>query len=822
MAGSSLIGSLAVSLGLETAAFKRGAREATTEMTGLQQRLQNIGQRMGRIGIAMSASITAPFTALVTMAVPAAREAREALGQVEAANRSMGQAAGFSTEQLQDQAGALMALSTFDDDEILRKVTANLLTFGNVSGDVFERTQLAIVNVSARMGTDLQQATMQLGRALNDPLKGMNALARAGIQFTDQQKAMIRTMVAAGDTAGAQRVMLGELERQFGGAAQAMRDATPGADVKNQWDNLLETIGELALNVLPPLTNALAGVLGAFNQLSPETQTFIIGAVAIAAALGPVLIALSAVVTLISSAIPVIASIGAGFAAFKVTMAAAAVAAGGLLPALTALVAPVLIPLAAAIAAVYIAWQNWETIGPFVEEMARAVGQALGGILDILKAVAAVLRGDFTAAWQHVKNAVTNIVGGIGRVVMAVLNEVRAALVNFLSWAFSQLDSVDARLRRAQQQREQTRTLSGDSVGTSTLDERAAAMRANRPLPVGSWGGRNKLAEDAAKVGQAMTKMAQDTQRETGNVINLIDVMAEQTGETTHQMMQHISARFESLGVAMTEPVREATGTVAERMEEMAERSAQAVRDMAREVHSLLARLFPEMERAANMQRDLALISGGMAGLSASQQTEARRRLYLQNGALDNVTPLAELPETLGPLLDDAPGLVDRLDDAFGRLGGTINDSVVRGLQGMMRGFGSLKDIALNALYAIGDAIIENLFKNLNGGGGQGGIGGAIASAIGGLFGGKRAMGGPVVPGKYYMVGERGPELAAFGAAGRIIPNSALGGASGPITVYQTYRFEGVAITQDQFMTGLSIAKQDTIAAVREATRRRA
>ena len=56
-------------------------------------------------------------------------------------------------------------------------------------------------------------------------------------------------------------------------------------------------------------------------------------------------------------------------------------------------------------------------------------------------------------------------------------------------------------------------------------------------------------------------------------------------------------------------------------------------------------------------------------------------------------------------------------------------------------------------------------------------------SALGGgggflsLFGGPRAGGGPVFPGKSYLVGERGPELFSPSSAGSIIPNgAALGG----------------------------------------------
>ena len=44
-------------------------------------------------------------------------------------------------------------------------------------------------------------------------------------------------------------------------------------------------------------------------------------------------------------------------------------------------------------------------------------------------------------------------------------------------------------------------------------------------------------------------------------------------------------------------------------------------------------------------------------------------------------------------------------------------------------------------------------------------------------FGGPRAAGGPVSPGKAYLVGERGPEIFAPGQSGSIIPNRGSGGS---------------------------------------------
>jgi phage-related minor tail protein len=55
-------------------------------------------------------------------------------------------------------------------------------------------------------------------------------------------------------------------------------------------------------------------------------------------------------------------------------------------------------------------------------------------------------------------------------------------------------------------------------------------------------------------------------------------------------------------------------------------------------------------------------------------------------------------------------------------------------------------------------------------------LAGALTSALSGIFGGARADGGPVAPGRAYLVGERGPELFVPGGSGAIKPNAGMGG----------------------------------------------
>lgn len=166
-------------------------------------------------------------------AVAEAQAYEKATAQLNAGIKSTGNLAGLSVEGLQAQAAALESLSAQDEIAIMKN-QALLQTFTNVrnvvgeGNDIFDQATLAMLNMGAKMGDNAGSA-MQLGKALNDPLMGMNALRRVGVVFTEEQKESIKAMVASGDIMGAQKIILQELEVEFGGAAAAAGDTFAGA-----------------------------------------------------------------------------------------------------------------------------------------------------------------------------------------------------------------------------------------------------------------------------------------------------------------------------------------------------------------------------------------------------------------------------------------------------------------------------------------------------------------------------------------------------------------------------------------------------------------
>lgn len=840
MAGNSLIGNLAVLLSMDTSAFERGSTHAQRLMRQTQRQFQQMGQNITRAGQALSIGITAPFALLMRTAIPAAIESRQAIGQVNAALASMGPAAGRSAAQLQALAEQLQRTSTFDDDDILRQVTANLLTFGRVSTDVFDRAQQSIVNISARMGTDLQSAAMMLGRALNDPVRGMNALRRSGIQFTTAQQATIRAMMATNNIAGAQRVMLDELENQFGGAAQALRDASPGAELNERWRTFQEVVGEIALRVLPPLTGFLTRMLEVFQRLSPEMQTYAVGAVAIAAALGPVLMIVGPLVSAMGALLPVIAGLAPAVTGLAAAWGVAGVASGGLGVAIAGLLPEIAI-LAGAAALVI---SNWGRIAPILTEAGATIAAALGpSIREMIDGLSQSLNTlwsgplgdalrDLAPALRDLMSALVPLVQALaavfGPMVISMIRTWLAAFTGVVQAVADWVNVVVALFR-------------GDWAGawnsavslvSNLLTNLGRVILAIAPNIVGSL----------RSIYEGARSWLVDRMNALVNLV-LAPIRAIEAGfrwlydrvvghSHIPDMVNEIGQHMARLDAVMVRP---------------AQNAAARTEAAFRETSELLDQLFPEMRRALDYQNRLAAI-GRQTSWSPAMRSAAEERAFQQNlaslgdqGQISSVEDgtleasaniLSEAArqgeQALDQLADHWQAAQERMGAATRDLGRTINSTLVNGLQGLMRGFGSLKDIALNVLYSIGDALIENVFSRIGGAGGSsgGGLGGIIANAVGGLISGKRALGGPVMAGRGYIVGERGPEWFQPGSSGAIVPNHRLAGraaaAAGDITIHQHYRFEGVAITQDQFVAGLSMSKADTINSIRELQRRRA
>jgi hypothetical protein len=181
--------------------------------------------------------------------------------KLNAVLKATGGAAGMTSESLNDLANGLSMMSGVEDDTILNS-EAVLLTFRDIGSNIFPQAEQAALDMSAVLGGDLQSSVLQLGKALNDPIKGMTALRRSGVSFTQEQIAMVTQLQNTGDMLGAQNIILDEMQKEFGGAAAAMGDTYVGAvnKLKTAIGNLAEEAASVPIagrNLLEWMTDGI-------------------------------------------------------------------------------------------------------------------------------------------------------------------------------------------------------------------------------------------------------------------------------------------------------------------------------------------------------------------------------------------------------------------------------------------------------------------------------------------------------------------------------------------------------------------------------------
>ena len=215
--------------------------------------VNSLGKSLGKL-TAVGGAITGVIGGSL---VSAAYEAQKVMKQTEAIVSATGGAAGMSAKQVAKLAEQL-SLKTGVDDEAIQTSLNMLLTFKQVrneagkGNDIFDRSAKAILDLGNVFGST-DGAAKALGKALSDPVNGVTALRKQGINLTDQQKAQIKTFVESGNVLEAQKVILSEIETQVGGTAAA--GATGFDKMRVAVDNAQEKLGAVLLPYVEKFAN---------------------------------------------------------------------------------------------------------------------------------------------------------------------------------------------------------------------------------------------------------------------------------------------------------------------------------------------------------------------------------------------------------------------------------------------------------------------------------------------------------------------------------------------------------------------------------------
>lgn len=406
------------------------------------------------------------FGAALFQGVKDAASYEQITNQLAQTLKSTGGAAGASIDQLKAYAGELESISGVDEELILSSQNV-LATFTNLKNgvgagnDIFNQASEAALNLSTTMGGDLQGASVMVGKALNDPLAGITALSRAGVQLTQSQKDTIAAMVETGNVAGAQKIILGELETQFGGAAAAAGEGLTGslARAKDAFSDIFREIGtnllpvladvaEWAAATLPPAFETAKGAVvqlgeavAGLRQFFEEHQKV---AVAVAGAIGTALTAMA-----VAATISAVKSVGAWLTVATTSTAAGAtssksaaqvvvgwtvMAAQSMASAVRIAAAwlislgPIALVIAAVVAVTALIVKNWDTISSktaalwsAVKSMTSAAWASLtGAVSSGVSAVAGVVSG--------LPGRILGALGGLGGLLVGAGRDLLAGL----------------------------------------------------------------------------------------------------------------------------------------------------------------------------------------------------------------------------------------------------------------------------------------------------------------------------------------------------------------------------------------------------------
>lgn len=238
-----------------------GAADANIRavITADDQASKTLGEFGGKIGsmakVAGAAliGVGAAAAAMGVLSVKAFSDSEDRIAQTNAVLKSTGGIAGVTAEQVTKVATAFQKQTKFSDESV-RSVENLLLTFTAINKNIFPQTTKVVLDMATALGEDTKSAAIQVGKALQDPILGITALRRVGVNFNDSQKEVIKNLVDTGQSAKAQQLILAELTREFGGSAEAAGNTFSGqlAKLKNSLNDVEESLGKAIVHGLTP------------------------------------------------------------------------------------------------------------------------------------------------------------------------------------------------------------------------------------------------------------------------------------------------------------------------------------------------------------------------------------------------------------------------------------------------------------------------------------------------------------------------------------------------------------------------------------------
>lgn len=267
--------------------------KAINNLDNLDKKTNDTENSFRKLGeVIASAALTKAVISFGQESVAAAEDAAKSMRLLSSTVEATGAGAWTSADALHQMAVEFRNMTGIDNGKIESMQTV-LLGFKNINGSTFKKATGAILDMATVMNMDLSSAAQSVGKALDDPINGLDSLRRQGFAFTESQKEVIKALVESGETAEAQEIILKELESTYGGAAKAANNAF--SQLQNAFGELKETVGNHIQPLVSGVAEGILDLIERFDGLDAGTQRMILTAGGLVAALPGVTLAIKGV-----------------------------------------------------------------------------------------------------------------------------------------------------------------------------------------------------------------------------------------------------------------------------------------------------------------------------------------------------------------------------------------------------------------------------------------------------------------------------------------------------------------------------------------------
>jgi hypothetical protein len=267
---------MALAIPIITEYVGTGLDKFKQELAQAETKTQKAGLVLKKAFLPATAALGA-FGGFMIGAARGAEDARIANEKLGSVLDTMG--FGSATDRVAAYAESLEKTVAIDADVIKGAQTQlgtfkNLAKTVNTTGGVFDRATLAVLDMQAA-GVGGANSAIALGKALENPIKGITALAKSGVTFTEEEKEKIKALTESGQLLEAQDMILKAIEGQVGGTAAA--SASSFDKMKFALAGVSDTFGDMLLPVIDAIAPKLAQV-SAWAQENPGLLKLVVGA----------------------------------------------------------------------------------------------------------------------------------------------------------------------------------------------------------------------------------------------------------------------------------------------------------------------------------------------------------------------------------------------------------------------------------------------------------------------------------------------------------------------------------------------------------------